>query len=128
MTPQLTWDTQTSVAVSHAAAHSMGAGVQGTEVHQLGTSRTSEACCAATAKPKRSGSLRIACAIIVTGTGRTGVDLLLTCCTLVACERGSAETRDRSDRTVRKLPQNTAPRKIRKLKKNLTLKVPLSIN
>lgn len=101
MTPQLTWDTQTSVAVPHAAAHTMGAGVQGTEVHQLGTSRTGEACCAATAKPKGSRALGIACPVIVTGTGRTGVDLLLTCCTLVACERSSVVTRDGNDRTLR---------------------------
>lgn len=93
LTLQLTWDTQTPVAVAHAAADPMGAGVQGTEVHQLGTRGAGEARCAATAEPQRAGALGVACPVIVTGAGGTRVHLLLACSTLVACERGKTWTR-----------------------------------
>lgn len=66
MTLLLTWDTQAPVVVAHTAAHSVGAGVQGTEVGQLSTGRAGEACWAATAKPQGT---RVACAVIVTGVG-----------------------------------------------------------
>lgn len=82
---QLTWDTQTPVAVAHTAAHPVGAGVQGTEVHQLGTCRAGEACCAATAEPQGAGALCVARPVIVTGAGSTWVHLLLTCSALVSC-------------------------------------------
>lgn len=85
---QLTWDTQTPVAVAHTATDPVGAGVQGTEVHQLGTCGTGEARCAATAKPQGARALSVACSIIVTGAGGTRVHLLLACRTLVACKRG----------------------------------------
>lgn len=89
----LTWDAQTPVAVAHAAADPVSAGVQGTEVHQLGTCRAGEACCAAAAEPQGAGALGVARPVIVTGAGGTRVHLLLACSTLVACKRGEAETR-----------------------------------
>lgn len=100
MTPQLTWDTQTPVAVSYAATDPMGAGVQGTEVHQLGACRAGEACCAATAEPQGAGALGIACPIIVTGAGGARVHLLLAGSTLVACERGKAQMMVGNSRTM----------------------------
>lgn len=87
LTVQLTWDTQTPVAVAHAAAHPMGTGIQGTEVHQLGTCRAGEACGAATAKTQGAGTLCVARPVIVTGAGGTRIHLLLTCSTLESCKR-----------------------------------------
>lgn len=98
---QLTWDTQTPVAVAHTATDPVGTGVQGTEVHQLGTSGTGEARCAATAEPQGARALSVACSIIVTGAGGTRVHLLLTCSTLVTCKRSKAETRVGNCKTER---------------------------
>lgn len=64
----------------------MSTWVQGTEVHQLGTSGASEASCTAAAKPQGAWALGVTCPIIVTGAAGTWVHLLLTCSTLVACE------------------------------------------
>lgn len=89
LTLQLTWDTQTPVAVAHTAADPVGTGVQGTEVHQLGACRAGEACCAATPKPQGARALGVACPIVVTGAGGTRVHLLLTCSTLVTCKSGT---------------------------------------
>lgn len=91
ITCKLTWDTKAPVTVSHAAAHPMSAGVQGTEVHQLGTSGPCEARCAATSKPQGAGALGVARPVIVTGAGGARVHLLLTCGTLVTCDRGVTE-------------------------------------
>lgn len=100
---RLTWDTQTPVAVANAAADPMGAGVQGAEVHELGTRRAGEACCAAAAKAQGPRPLCIACSIIVTGAGGAGVHLLLTCSTLVSCKSRKAETRVRICKTERRV-------------------------
>lgn len=78
------WHAKTPVAVSHAAADPVSAGVQGTEVHQLGAGGSCEPCCAATSKPQGAGALGVACPVIVTGAGGTRVHLLLTCSTLVS--------------------------------------------
>lgn len=80
LTVLLTWDTQTPVVVTHTAAHSVGTGVQGTEVDQLSTGRASESCWAATAKPQGT---RVTCGVIVTGVGGTLVHFLLTCNRLI---------------------------------------------
>lgn len=88
---KLTWHAKTPVAVSHAAADPVSAGVQGTEVHQLGAGGSCEPCCAATSKPQGAGALGVACPVIVTGAGGTRVHLLLTCSTLVTCERAERE-------------------------------------
>lgn len=74
----LTWNTEAPVAVAHAAAHPVGAGVQGAEVDQLTTCGAREARCAATAKPQGAGALGVAGAIVMAGTGGTRVHLLLT--------------------------------------------------
>lgn len=83
VTVQLTWDTQAPVAVAHAAAHSVGAGVEGAEVHQLSARGAGEARRAATAEAQGSRALRVACGIIVTGVGGTWVHFVLTCSRLI---------------------------------------------
>lgn len=81
LTLLLTWDTQAPVVVAHTAAHSVGTGVQGTEVDQLSTGRASEACWAATTKAQGTSVAR---AVIVTRVGGTLVHYLLTGIRLIA--------------------------------------------
>lgn len=69
----------------------MGAGVQGTEVHQLGTRGAGETCCAGAAEPQGAGALGVACPVIVTGAGGARIHLLLTCSTLVSCSSCEGE-------------------------------------
>lgn len=78
------WDTQTPVAVAHAAADTVSTGVKGAEVHQLGARGASETGRAAAAKSQGPGALRVARPVVVTGAGGTWVHLLLTCRPLVA--------------------------------------------
>lgn len=78
MTVKLTWDTQAPVVIAHAATHSVGTRVEGTEIHQLSTRRPSEAGWAATAKPPGTRTLRVARGVIVTGVGGAWVHFLLT--------------------------------------------------
>lgn len=86
---RLTWDTQTPVAVAHAATHSVGTRVQRTKVHQLGTSGAGEAGGAAAAEAQRVGTLSVARPVVVTGAGGARVHLLLACGPLVPCRMGS---------------------------------------
>lgn len=79
MAAALTWDAQAPVVIAHAAAHSVGARVQGTEIHQLSARRASEARRAAAAEAQGPGALSVARGVIVTGVGGTWVHLLLTC-------------------------------------------------
>ena len=83
----LTWDAQTPVAVAHAAADPVGTWVQGAEIHQLGARGAGEARRAAAAEPQGAGTLSVARPVIMTGSGGTGVHLLLTGSSLVACRR-----------------------------------------
>lgn len=124
----LTWDTQTPVAVANAAADPMGTGVQGTEVHELGTRRAGEACCAAAAKAQGARPLCIACSIIVTGAGGTGVHLLLTCSTLESCRSGKAETRVRICKTERRAMMKKQHRVISEPRQSNMRKVSCSLN
>ena len=78
----LTWDTQAPVAGAHAATDPVGAGVEGTEVHQLSAGWAREACSTAAAEAQ-AGALRRARAVVVARAGRTGVHTLLTHAALI---------------------------------------------
>lgn len=84
---RLTWNTQTPVAVAHAATHAVGARVQGTEVHQLGARGAGEAGSAAAAEAQGPGALSVARAVVVTGARGARVHLLLAGSALVAWTR-----------------------------------------
>lgn len=64
---RLTWDTQTPVAVAHAATHAVRAGVEGAEVDQLGAGGAGEAGGAAAAEAQRPGALGVARPVVVAG-------------------------------------------------------------